>query len=350
MSKKNITINDVAKAAGVSKATVSRYLNGRTELMTEKTRERIADVVELLNYRPSEVARSLKSRKTRTVGVILSEIRSPFYAAVISGIEEKLLEYDYSAIFVNSNGSEETELRNVENLISRGVDGILINTVSFNNEALISLTANRIPMVLVDRYIRNHRFPVAGIDNEMMFALLFDHLQAEGYNRFAYFTEQWDRNSTRITRRNCFLRNVKERFGADAEGDVYAIHQDYGSYGEGLDAFLSVLKPGDRPCVVGTNSDVTFSAYHAMMERGIRIPEEMGIAGPEDWAWGKEMSWPDMLATPVTTMAFDTVELGRISAELMVKRIEDPDGGTEDIKIPVELNIRNSTKGTGSRK
>ena len=120
MSKKNITINDVAKAAGVSKATVSRYLNGHTELMTEKTRERIAGVIELLNYRPSEVARSLKSRKTRTIGVILSDIRSPFYAAVISGVEEKLLEHGYSAIFMNSNGNVETELRNVENLMFAG--------------------------------------------------------------------------------------------------------------------------------------------------------------------------------------------------------------------------------------
>ena len=247
MDKKSITINDVAKAAGVSKATVSRYLNGKTSLMTKETSDRIASVIELLNYRPSEVARSLKSRKTKTIGVILADIRSPFYAAVLSGIEEILLEHDYSAIFVNSGKSHEMELRNIEYFLSRNVDGILINTTSYNNEELIAMTASRIPIVLIDRYINNHTFSIVTIDCEMMFTQIFDHLEGEGYNRFAFFVGQWKSNSTRIRRRELFLKNMKERFGIDAENDVYAIHEDYPTYGEGVDAFISSLKPGDRP-------------------------------------------------------------------------------------------------------
>ncbi|MBQ1379742.1 MAG: LacI family DNA-binding transcriptional regulator, partial [Erysipelotrichaceae bacterium] len=180
MTKKKITINDVAEAAGVSKATVSRYLNGRTDLMTEKTRDRIAHVIDLLNYHPSELARSLKSKKTRTIGVILTDIRSPFYSAVLSGIDEKLSEYGYSAIYVNSSDDPEKELANLQNLLSKDVDGILINTVSYRNEALISETANRIPMVLIDREIENHSFSVVRIDNKKMVSLLFDHLEEEG--------------------------------------------------------------------------------------------------------------------------------------------------------------------------
>lgn len=350
MSKKNITINDVAKAAGVSKATVSRYLNGKTDLMKSTTADRIANVINLLNYRPSEVARSLKSRKTHTVGVILSDIRSPFYAAVISGIEEKLLEYNYSAIFVNSGKSEENEIKNVRNLLSRDVDGILINTVSYYNEELIALTANRIPIVLIDRYINNHSFSVATIDNDLMFKNIFDHLEANGYNRFAFFVGQWKKNSTRIKRRAAFLKNVQERFGTDASNDVYAIKEDYPTYGEGIDAFLKSLKPGDKPCIIGSNSDATFSAYHALIERTIKIPDEIGIVGPEDWALGKDLSWPDMLATPVTTVVFDSVEEGRRSAELMIEKIENPDSKVREIKIPVYLCVRDSTKGTGERK
>ena len=347
MDKKSITINDVAKAAGVSKATVSRYLNGKTSLMTKETSDRIASVIELLNYRPSEVARSLKSRKTKTIGVILADIRSPFYAAVLSGIEEILLEHDYSAIFVNSGKSHEMELRNIEYFLSRNVDGILINTTSYNNEELIAMTASRIPIVLIDRYINNHTFSIVTIDCEMMFTQIFDHLEGEGYNRFAFFVGQWKSNSTRIRRRELFLNNMKERFGIDAENDVYAIHEDYPTYGEGVDAFISSLKPGDRPCIIGSNSDATFSIYHALIEKGIKIPEEVGITGPEDWSLGRDMAWPDVMATPLTTVIFDSVEIGRKAAELMIERIEHPENTLKEIKMPVELYVRESTKGTG---
>ena len=350
MSKNNITINDVAKAAGVSKATVSRYLNGKTKLMTKETSERIENVIELLNYRPSEVARSLKSRKTKTIGVILADIRSPFYAALLSGIEEKLIERDYSAIFVNSGKSHDTELKNVTSFLSRNVDGILINTTSFNNEELIAMTANRIPMVLIDRYINNHNFSVVTIDNEKMFDLIFDHLQSQGYNRFAFIVGQWKSNSTRIKRRNLFLKNMKERFGVDAENDVYAIHTDFPTYGDGVDAFLTSLKAGDRPCIIGSNSDATFSVYHALIERGIKIPEQVGIIGPEDWSLGRDMAWPDVMATPLTTIAFDSVGIGRKAAELIIERIEHPENELKEIKMPVELYIRESTKGTGIKK
>ncbi len=350
MSRNNITINDVAKAAGVSKATVSRYLNGRTELMTKETADRIESVIELLNYRPSEVARSLKSRKTKTIGVILADIRSPFYAALLSGIEEKLYEYGYSAIFVNSGKSHDTEIKNVTDFLSRNVDGILINTTSYNNEELIAMTANRIPMVLIDRYINNHSFSIVTIDCDSMFDQIFDHLEAEGYNRFGFIVGQWKANSTRIRRRGLFLKNMKERFGVDASGDVYAVHEDYPTYGDAADAFLRSLKPGDRPCIIGSNSDATFSVYHALIERGVKIPDEVGITGPEDWSLGRDMAWPDVMATPLTTIAFDSVGIGRTAAELIIERIEHPENELKEIQMPVELCIRESTKGTGIKK
>lgn len=347
MNKKNITINDVAKAAGVSKATVSRYLNGKTDLMSEKTRDRIAKVIELLNYHPSEIARSLKSRKTKLIGVVLADIRSPFYSAVIQGIEEKLFEYGYSAIFINSGKSEETELRNIQTLLARDVDGILINTVSYYNEELISMTAGRVPVALIDRHISNHSFSIVGIDNEMLFDQLFDHLTEQGFNRFAFFVGRWKKNATRITRRKCFLDNMQRRFGIDATNDVYAIHEDYPHYVDGMDAFISSLRPGDRPCVIGSNSDATFSAYQAIVERGLRIPEDIGIAGPEDWNWGSDMSWPDVMGTPLTTVTFDSVEIGRKAAELIMEKIEDPNSEIRDIKVPVKLYVRKSTIGKG---
>ncbi len=349
MTKKKITINDVAETAGVSKATVSRYLNGRTDLMTEKTRDRIAHVIDLLNYHPSELARSLKSKKTRTIGVILTDIRSPFYSAVLSGIDEKLNEFGYSAVYVNSSDDPEKELANLQNLLSKDVDGILINTVSYRNEPLISETANRIPMVLIDREIENHSFSVVKVDNKKMVSLLFDHLEEEGFNRFAFFTGPWRNISTRIARREGFLEEVEKRFRYDATADVFSIGDDYPSYEEGLNTFLSTLKEGDIPCVIGSNSVSTFSAYHAIALKKLRVPEDIGIAGPEDWAWADDMSWPDVMGTPVTTMVFDSKEIGRRSAELMIEKIDDPNCHNREVIVPANLFVRESTKRKGDQ-
>ena len=175
-NKKNITINDVASAAGVSKTTVSRYLNNRTDLMSEKTKNRIEKMIELLDYHPSELARSLKSKKTKTIGVVVPELRSPFYTSAISGIEEVLKKHGYSIIIMECENKLENEQNNIKEMLSRDVDGIIVDTVSSDNEYLVSLDIQKFPIVLLDRYIKNHKMDIAYIDNETMMIDLFDWL------------------------------------------------------------------------------------------------------------------------------------------------------------------------------
>lgn len=343
MVKKNITIDDVAQAANVSKTTVSRYLNHREDLMTEKTRDRIKKVIELLDYHPSEVARSLKLKRTKTIGVIISDMRSPFFSAVISGIEEQLNESGYSAIYANSSNSHELEIKHVQTLLTKDVDGLIINTADFYNDDLVSMTINRIPVVLIDRYINNHHLSIVGPNSKKMFDDLFKHLKTQSFNRFALFIEPWEHVSTRMQRRESFLRNVKEHYDYDASADIFPIGSDYASYEEGLQAFIQSLREGDIPCVIGGNSVTTFSTYHAICDLKMRVPEDIGIAGPDDWSWGNDMSWPDVMASPVTTLVFDAIEIGRKAAELIIEKIDNPHSPVQDISIPVNLIIRKST-------
>ena len=161
-----VTINEIANAVGVSKTTVSRYLNGRLDLMSKKTAERIKAVIELSDYNPSEFARALKSHKTRMIGVVISDIKSPWSSAIISSCGAELRRHGYTALFMDSNDTEETEREVVSTLVARGVDGLIINTSSYNNKYLIEYAAKNIPIVLCDRYIRDYKFDIATFESE----------------------------------------------------------------------------------------------------------------------------------------------------------------------------------------
>lgn len=343
MTKKNITIYDVASAAGVSKTTVSRYLNNRTDLMSEKTRARIEKVINILDYHPSELARSLKSKRTHTIGVIVSEIRSPFFSAIISGIEEVLFERGYSAIFMDCGNDKEKEKRYIRETLSRDVEGIIINTTSIINDYLVSLDIQKVPIVLCDRYVSNHKLDIVTIDNEKLTNDIFNHLLEQGFNRFAFFTEPWKENSSRLNRRHYFLKIIKERLGYDASRDVYTIGVDYKNGEEALNAFAKTFGANDVPVIIGVNSVTTFEAYLAIQKRKMKIPQDIGICGPDDWNWENYMSWPDITGTPVTTIEFETKLLGRKCAEILLDRINNPQKEMEEIKIPAELKIRQST-------
>ena len=134
--KKKVTIQDIADAVGYSKTTVSRYINGQTNMMSAETANRIKNVIELLDYHPSELARSLKTKKTYTVGVIVSDIASPFSSAVVAGTGEILEKNGYVPLFINCHEDPEKEKIAISTLVSKGVDGLIVNTTSPYNDFL----------------------------------------------------------------------------------------------------------------------------------------------------------------------------------------------------------------------
>lgn len=344
MTKKNITISDVASAAGVSKTTVSRYLNNRTDLMSEKTRVRIEKVISLLDYHPSELARSLKSKKTKTIGVLVPELRSPFYTSAISGIEEVLKKNGYSMIIMECENQLENEQNNIKEMLSRDVDGLIIDTVSFDNEYLVSLDIQKFPIVLLDRYVKNHKMDIAYIDNEGIMLDLFDHFVEQGFNRFALFTQPWKEISTRRERREYFLKTIKKRFGYDASRDIYTIGTDYKTFDEALDAFCKTFGANDVPVIIGVNSVTTFSTYYAILKKNLKMPDDIGICGPDDWSWNANMAWPEVTSTPLTTNTFDTEYLGRKAAEILLEKINNPEKEIENFKLKTNLMVRESTR------
>ena len=148
MTQKKVTITDIAKASGVSKTTISRYLNGRFDLMSPETRRRIESVIDVSGYQPSTIARSLKNKRSLLLGIVVSDQSSPFSTAVLLGVGDALRNTEYVPVFVNCDDDPAKERYQISFLLSRGVDGLIVNTTSYENPFLVNLEARGVPVVL----------------------------------------------------------------------------------------------------------------------------------------------------------------------------------------------------------
>lgn len=341
---RKVTINDIAAAAGVSRTTVSRYINGQTHLMSEETRSRLGRVIQLLDYRPSDIARNLRRRTTKMIGVIIADITSPFSSAIIVGIEETLERNGYTPLFVNCSEDPAQEERFIQSFLARGIDGFIVNTPSTSNKFLISVVCQGTPVILCDRNVKDYDFDLVSFDNRMLMDQVVRHLHQAGFSRPALFVEPYEQNSTRRYRRKWFLHSMEEIYHRDASGDVYIIRTgERENVIPQLQRFIAGLTPGETPAIFCANTVTTQRLYHAMRSLDLRIPEDMGLCGTEDWNWDQGMNWPVYMDPGITTSTLASRELGRQAAELLLRRIAAPELPPQRIYLPVETVVRAST-------
>ena len=345
-AKKSLKIDDIAAAAGVSKATVSRYLNGRRDLLSEKTWERVRAVVEMTNYRPNDMASNLKKKVKNMVGVLISDISSPFSSALIIGITRYLDALGYSVLIAGSADSREKEEENIRSLLSKGVCGLLVNTASCENPALIQADCEGVPIVLMDRKVRNHSFPLVTSDHAAGMRMLIAYLHAQGYTRPVLFTQKWEDNSVRMERRESFLRGTEEICGyVPPEEDIYVLDAQKGQTAQVLlRRLMQSLRPGECPAIIGANSITTACAAHAIAAEGLSMPEQIGLCGPEDWDWSSELNWPCMIRPNVTTLRIHSTELGYQAAALLMELLHQKTRTPETRVIACELVERDSAR------
>lgn len=342
VKRKKATIDDVALAAGVSKATVSRYINGKTNLMSEKTKDKIEKVISLMDYHPSDVARNLKLAKSNTVGVVIADIQSPFSASAICGIEETLNANGYTPLFMSCDNNKERELQAIESLVYKKVDGLIVNAVDFANNMLISLAADSFPIVLLDRDVENYNFNLVTVDNVDMLNKAVYHLQKKGYTKLAYFTEPIGVNSVRMDRAEEFKKAYKKLYGTKINPQIFEFDNDNECESQ-LKKFIRSKNKGDNLAIVCINSSTTLSVYRATRRLNISIPNELGLIGPDDWDLKGLDKWTELFEAPITSLRFSSKVLGSKCAELLVKKIDDPESAAEKIMLKSELVEREST-------
>lgn len=333
------TIGDVARIAGVSKSTVSRVLSGNTHYMRDDTRVRVLHTIEELEYRPSGVARSLVSKRTQTVGLLISDIGNPFYTDVIRGAEDVATLRGYGLLLCNTNYNLDRGWQYLQTLIDKAVDGILFMSSRISTNWLQLLTKQEIPAVVFGALLNHPGYPGLGVitqDFNNGIAQAVDHLLALGHRRFAHVSGPLDLELSRV-RRDAFVGALKSR-GIEA-GDIFTIEGNLRTEGGRL-ALDQLLELTMRPTAVFAGNDLTaIGIVWAARDRGLRIPEDLSVIGRDNIPLAAEI-------TPrLTTIALERYATGAAAMEMLLDlSCQEPQAVLQPtIEMPSVLVVRQST-------
>lgn len=345
MNTKNLTIMDIAKTAGVSKTTVSRYLNGKYEYMSAETRERIRTVIELTDYHPNRIAQSLKSQKSLLIALVIADIESPFSSALIKSIGNALLPFGYNIIVANSDNQYENEQRNIQSLLDQQVDGLIVNTVRAFNPELIRLANNGFPVVLLDRFVNDYKFDIAYLDNHKPISDIVRHLKEEGFSDLHLFTQECEDVSPRQQRKEAFQKCLTEYGVLNPQENIHVLKME--NKEPVCDAIQSILQKAVSsapPAILCTNGMSLVYTMSAVRSLQLSLPTDLGICGFDDWGWTANANLTGMIDVGLTTLTPSVHHLGEVTAKLLLDRLNDPKSAKQEISIPAPLIIRNSTK------
>ena len=336
---KRVTIDQVAAQAGVSKTTVSRYLNQRYDALSEDTRQRIHQVIEELNYHPNRIAQSLKARNSRMLGCLVSDISSPFSSIIVKGINSVCTQAGYQLLLVDSEDDPERERTGIQDLLENQVDGLIVNTTGQNDEYLLSLHQRGIPLVLADRCLSAPgMIDTVATENYHITYQCITYLRGLGYEQVAFFTQGNRYVAPRILRFQAYSDAMRENFHLAGEEYMYQFDlEDTRDCVEKLRAFRERF-PGQRLAVFAVNGVTMLHMLQGIQHAGIHIGKDFGVCGFDDWGWA------DLIPPGITTITQDSWEVGRRAAELLLKRIRGagPMGPVYD-ELPNRLMIRGST-------
>jgi LacI family transcriptional regulator len=327
------TIGDVARAAGVSTATVSRVLNDHP-YVSSGVAARVRKSMKDLDYQPSRAARTLRTRKSRVWSLILADIGNPFFSDTIRGIEKVAYESGYSLILANTGESAQKEHSNIQLAVAENVSGIILVPAKPRGSDLALLKANDIPVVTLDRRIAGGGLDGVLTDHIGGSRLAVDHLLQNGYERIACITGPADRTSG-VERLAGYLAALAARGIAEEPG--YARHSDFGEEG-GYKEMASLLRLTPRPdAVFVANNVMTVGALRAIVDAGLRIPDDVAVVGFD------EMSWSRLLNPPLTTVAQPSYDLGLEVARLLLSRLGGYDGAAREVVLAADLHVRDSS-------
>lgn len=271
----NVTIYDVAREANVSMATVSRVVNGNPNVKPS-TRKKVLEAIERLGYRPNAVARGLASKKTTTVGVIIPDISSIFFAELARGIEDIATMYKYNIILSNSDQNKEKELHLLNTMLAKQVDGIVFMGGNMTDEHVSEFQKSSVPIVLAATIEQNHAIPSVNIDYEQAAFEAVTYLLDKGNTRIAYVTGPAD-DPINQKKLSGYRRALEERGIAYDEGLI--IEGDY-SYDSGIEAYEKMMELHDRPTAVFAGTDeMALGVIHSAQDHGIHVPNQLEVVG-----------------------------------------------------------------------
>jgi DNA-binding LacI/PurR family transcriptional regulator len=331
-----VKLEDIAKATGFSIPTVSRVITNSNYPVHAETRRKILEAARSMGYKPNLSARSLRTDRSFTIGIIVDDLLSPFTPSIVRGIQDYLNEQDYLSLIVNSDWNPELEQEAIRTLVSRPVDGIIF--VEYSHLAVTDiLEGSEKPHAFVHRLfgtpIKNSIVP----DDEYGASQVVRHLFRLGHRRIAYINgpESWHSSKKRLSGYQAELA------ANDLAYDPDLVQPGDWEFEGGYQAARNLFALNEPPTAVFAANDLmALGAIHAIQDMGLNVPNDIAVVGYDNRDFTK------IVRPKITTMSMPVYEMGWAAAELLLKQIGEGREQVDEIKIKGQLFIR-ETCGAG---
>lgn len=316
---KKPTIEDVAKRAGVSKSTVSQYLNERYQYMSENTRRRISEVIEDLKYQPNGLARSLKQNRTFMVGIIVANIDYSLSIKCIRAIENELQQHKTQVIICNADESPEKEREYIEMLAARQVDGLIVFPTGNGNSSYNRVMEMKLPLVFLDRLVDGVSTQSLLLDNEAAVKIAIQEMASRGHKRIAMLSLPLSEYAiTPRKERVSGYKKAMEEFGLPID-ESFICHAPKDEIAAVLGRLLSLPQP---PTALLAGNDIVLAEILKFANQtGLRIPDQLSVIGIDD------AEFAHIYNPVITTISQPASDMGTQAARILLSSIEQK--GTE---------------------
>ena len=328
------TIAEVAAAAGVSKASVSRYIGGDRRLLSDALATRIEAAVTALDFQPNQMARGLKRGRSRLIGMLVADMRNPYSTAVMHGVETACRQQGYSLLVCNTDQDAHQERQQLAALQSYSVEGLIVNTFGQHAADLRQL-GQALPLVLLDRELPGVDADLVGLDNYQAIATGIEHLQQQGYRDLLLVSEPLDGTSSRVQRLTAFEALLIDH--PSCRGSHCTSADDPQALQTALADFLANPGPGPK-AILTANGVATLATTLALQALGEPLFERLGLLALDD------LDWFPLVGGGISALAQPTHALGVAAFERLQRRIDGDRSAPVRQTFAAELRIRRSTR------
>lgn len=326
-----VNYSDIAKLAKVSSTTVSHVIN-ETRFVMPETKRRVLEVMKKLKYQPNLLARSLATGKTHTIGLVISDIRNPFYPELVQGVEELAVKNDYNVFLCNTDYDIEKGLKSIGALIKRKIDGIIVVSSQVDSSIINQLMDTDVNFILVDWGKRNVGVDSLYFDYRVGIAEAIAYLVSLKHSNIYFISGPKTLKTAKIR-----IRNFIEAIEKCSDMNYKIIEGDHKMEG-GSRAAQKILKEKILPTAVVCSNDLTaIGAMKAFKARGIKIPDNMSIIGLDNTAL------TEIVSPTLTTIELERYRIGKTSMELLLNRIKDKNLPKQTRIFKTRLIVREST-------
>lgn len=327
------TIRDVATAAGLALSTVSNALSNQ-RYVSEETRRKVLEAAEKVGYRVSYVARSLRTQRTFSLGILVGDIANPFFPELVRGAEDVASAEGYNLILCNTDYREEKQKAYIQILRDQQVDGLIVASQIQQSKEVVGLVEENVPLVMINQRYPDIDVDYVGVDNIAGMGEACRYLWQLGHRKIGFIRGR-EGSTAAQDRFEGFMQAMNALGGGY---DERLVQPGDWSYASGATAARRMLAMVNRPtAIIGGNDLMALGAIEALQEFGLRVPQDISIVGIDD-IFVSAMPWASL-----TTLRHPKWTVGATAARLLISRISDPGGKANRVVIPPEFVVRGTS-------